>query len=175
MTCFNEEKLLDRFRDPNDPLKFLIVISKLLTGFDAPILQVMYLDKPMKDYNLPQAVCRTNRVYPGKTNGLIVDYLGIFDDLATALDFDEKAVQKDIANLDDLKKELPGVVAKSLSFFPGVDRTVGGYEGLIAAQDCLPDNETRDNFVAEYSVLSRLWEALSPDPCLGPYEKDYKC
>lgn len=169
-----EEKLLDRFRDPNDPLKFLIVTSKLLTGFDAPILQVMYLDKLMKDHNLLQAICRTNRVYPGKTHGLIVDYLGIFDDVATALDFDEKAVQKVITNLDDLKKELPGVVAKSLSFFPGVDRTVGGYEGLIAAQDCLPDNETRDKFAAEYSALSRLWEALSPDPCLGPYEKDYK-
>lgn len=169
-----EEKLLDRFRDPIDPLKFLIVTSKLLTGFDAPILQVMYLDKPMKDHNLLQAICRTNRVYPGKTHGLIVDYLGIFDDVAKALDFDEKAVQKVITNLDELKKELPGVVARCLAFFPGVDRTVGGYEGLIVAQDCLPDNETRDKFAAEYSVLSRLWEALSPDPCLGPYEKDYK-
>jgi type I restriction enzyme R subunit len=169
-----EEKLLDHFRDPNDPLKFLIVTSKLLTGFDAPILQVMYLDKPMKDHNLLQAICRTNRVYPGKTHGLTVDYLGIFDDVATALDFDEKAVQKVITNLDELKKELPGVVAKCLAFFPGVDRTVGGYEGLIAAQDCLPDNETRDKFAAEYSVLSMLWEALSPDPCLGPYEKDCK-
>jgi type I restriction enzyme R subunit len=169
-----EEKLLDRFRDPNDPLTFLIVTSKLLTGFDAPILQVMYLDKPMKDHNLLQAICRTNRVYPGKTHGLIVDYLGIFDDVATALDFDEKAVQKVITNLDELKKELPGQVAKCLAFFPNVDRTVGGYEGLIAAQDCLPDNNARDKFAAEYSVLSRLWEALSPDPCLGPYEKEYK-
>jgi type I restriction enzyme R subunit len=134
----------------------------------------MYLDKPMKDHNLLQAICRTNRVFSGKTHGLIVDYLGIFDDVATALDFDEKAVQKVITNLDELKKELPGQVTKCLSFFPNVDRTVGGYEGLIAAQDCLPDNETRDKFAAEYSVLSRLWEALSPDPCLGPYETDYK-
>ena len=169
-----EEKLLDRFRDPNDPLKFLIVTSKLLTGFDAPILQVMYLDKPMKDHNLLQAICRTNRIYPGKTHGLTVDYLGIFDDVASALDFDEKAVQKVITNLDGLKKELPGQVVKCRAFFPGVDRTVGGYEGLIAAQDCLPDNETRDRFAAEYSVLSRLWEALSPDSCLGPFEIDYK-
>lgn len=45
---------------------------------------------------------------------------------------------------------------------------------MIAAQDCLPDNETRDTFAAAYSVLSHLWEALSPDPCLGPHEKDYK-
>ncbi len=170
----DEEKLLDRFRDPDDPLKYLIVTSKLLTGFDAPILQVMYHDKPMKDHNLLQAICRTNRVYPSKTHGLIVDYLGIFDDVASALNFDESAVQKVITNLDELKKELPGVTAKCLAFFPEVDRTVGGYEGLIAAQDCLPDNETRDKFAAEYSVLSRLWEALSPDPCLGAYEKDYK-
>jgi len=169
-----EEKLLDRFRDPSDPLKFLIVTSKLLTGFDAPILQAMYLDKPVKDHNLLQAICRTNRIYPGKTHGLIIDYLGIFDDVATALDFDEKAVQKVITNLDELKKELPIQVTKCLAFFPEIDRSVGGYEGLIAAQDCLPDNETKDRFAAEFSVLSRLWEALSPDPCLSLYQADYK-
>ena len=170
----DEEKLLDRFRDPNDPLKFIIVTSKLLTGFDAPILQVMYLDKPMRDHNLLQAITRTNRVYPGKTHGLIVDYLGIFDDVANALDFDEKAVQQVITNLDELKKELPILVTKCLAFFPNVDRTVGGYEGLIEAQNCLPDNDTRDKLAAEFSALSRLWEALSPDPCLKPYEKDYR-
>lgn len=169
-----EEKLLDRFRDPNDPLKFLVVTSKLLTGFDAPILQTMYLDKPMHDHNLLQAICRTNRLYTGKTHGLIVDYLGIFDDVATALDFDEKAVQRVITNLDELKKDLPGQVAQCLSFFPNVDRTVGGYEGLMAAQDCLPNNETRDRFAAVFSVLSTVWEALSPDPCLSPYRNDYK-
>ena len=155
-------------------MKFLIVTSKLLTGFDAPILQAMYLDKPIRDHNLLQAICRTNRVFPNKTHGLIVDYLGIFDDVSSALDFDEKAVQKVITNLDELKKDLPGRVAKCLAYFPGVDRTISGYEGLIAAQDCLPDNETRDRFASDYSVLSRLWEALSPDPCLYPYQDDYR-
>ena len=58
-----EAKVLDDFRDPNNPLEIVIVTSKLLTGFDAPILQVMYLDKPMKDHTLLQAICRTNRVY----------------------------------------------------------------------------------------------------------------
>src|SRR5690606_15346090 len=91
LTREEEEKLLDRFRDPTDPLQILIVTSKLLTGFDAPILQAMYLDKPMKDHNLLQAICRTNRPYPSKTHGLIVDYLGIFDDVAKSLDFDEKS------------------------------------------------------------------------------------
>lgn len=168
-----EERLLDRFRDPADPLKFLIVTSKLLTGFDAPILQAMYLDKPLRDHNLLQAICRTNRPYPDKTHGLIVDYLGIFDEVADALDFDEKEVQNVITNLAELKQRLPQQVAACLAFFPGVDRTDGGYEGLIAAQECIPDNDKRDRFAAEYSVLSRLWEALSPDPVLQPYREDY--
>jgi type I restriction enzyme R subunit len=170
-----EEKLLDRFRDPADPLKFVIVTSKLLTGFDAPILQVMYLDKPMKDHNLLQAICRTNRTYgQEKTHGLIVDYIGIFDDVARALAFDEKAVQKVVSNIDELRKALPVQMQSCLAFFPHVDRTIGGYEGLMAAQQCLPNNNVRDKFAAEYSTLSTIWEALSPDPCLNPYEKDYR-
>jgi len=170
-----EEKLLDRFRDPADPLKFVIVTSKLLTGFDAPILQAMYLDKPMKDHNLLQAICRTNRTYgQEKTHGLIVDYIGIFDDVARALDFDEKAVQQVVTNIDELKKALPLQMQKCVGYFKGVDRTVGGYEGLSAAQQCLPDNETRDRFAADYSVLGRIWEALSPDPVLGPWKQDYR-
>ncbi|TAK45021.1 MAG: type I restriction endonuclease subunit R [Betaproteobacteria bacterium] len=170
-----EEKLLDRFRDPADPLQFVIVTSKLLTGFDAPILQVMYLDKPMKDHNLLQAICRTNRTFgQEKTHGLIVDYIGIFDDVARALDFDEKAVQQVMSNIEELRKALPLQVQKCVAFFDGVDRTVGGYEGLSAAQQCLPNNETRDRFAADYSVLGTIWEALSPDPSLGPWQTDYK-
>ena len=170
-----EEKLLDRFRDPADPLKYVIVTSKLLTGFDAPILQVMYLDKPMKDHNLLQAICRTNRTFgQEKTHGLIVDYIGIFDDVAKALDFDEKAVQQVVSNIEELRKALPVQVQKCLAFFPHVDRSVGGYDGLLAAQQCLPTNEFRDKFAANYIVLGTIWEALSPDPCLSPYEKDYR-
>ncbi len=167
--------MLDRFRDPADPLKYVIVTSKLLTGFDAPILQVMYLDKPMKDHNLLQAICRTNRTFgQEKTHGLIVDYIGIFDDVAKALDFDEKAVQQVVSNIEELRKALPVQVQKCLAFFPHVDRSVGGYEGLMAAQQCLPTNEVRDQFAASYIVLGTIWEALSPDPCLSPYEKDYR-
>src|SRR5439155_22581084 len=93
-----EEKLLDRFRDPSDPLKILIVTSKLLTGFDAPILQTMYLDKPLRDHTLSQAICRTNRPYgESKTHGLIVDYLGVFDDVAQAIQFDEEGITRVVA------------------------------------------------------------------------------
>lgn len=170
-----EEKLLDRFRDPKDPLKILIVTSKLLTGFDAPILQAMYLDKPLRDHTLLQAICRANRPYgDGKTHGLIVDYLGIFDDVAQALQFDEKGVQKAVSNIAELAAALPGALQKCLAYFAGCDRTLEGYEGLIAAQECLPTNELRDAFAAEFSLLARIWEAVSPDPVLTLYEKDYR-
>ena len=170
-----EEKLLDRFRDPADPLKMLIITSKLLTGFDAPILQVMYLDKPLRDHTLLQAICRTNRPYgETKTHGLIVDYLGVFDDVAQAIQFDEEGITRVVANINELKAKLPEAMQKCLAYFAGVDCTVTGYEGLITAQNCLPNNDTRDRFAADYSYLSRLWEAISPDPVLSPYEADYR-
>lgn len=169
-----EERILDRFRDQSDPLKILIVTSKLLTGFDAPILQTMYLDKLMKDHTLLQAVCRTNRPFPQKTHGLIVDYIGVFDDVAKSLTFDLKTIQRVITNISELKNKLPEAMGTCLSYFPKVDKTISGYEGLMAAQDCLPDNETRDKFAADYSYLSKLWEAISPDPILRGYKEDYR-
>jgi len=160
-----EEALLDRYRDPNDPLQLLIVTAKLLTGFDAPILQAMYLDKPMRDHTLLQAIARTNRTYgEKKTHGLIVDYLGVFDDIAQSLTFDEDTMRRVVSDIANLKVQLPTAMQKCLGYFVGVDRTVGGYEGLIAAQECLPNNDVRDAFAADYSILSDLWEALSPDP-----------
>lgn len=170
-----EEKLLDRFRDPKDPLKILIVTSKLLTGFDAPILQAMYLDKPLRDHTLLQAICRANRPYgEEKTHGLIVDYLGIFDDVAQALQFDERGVQKSVSNIAEFLAKLPAALQRCLAYFAGCDRTLQGYEGLIAAQECLPTNDARDAFAADFSILSRIWEAVSPDPGLTAHEKDYR-
>lgn len=170
-----EEKLLNRFRDANDPLKILIVTAKLLTGFDAPILQALYLDKPLRAHTLLQAICRTNRPYGDrKTHGLIIDYLGVFDDVAKALEFDEKGVKDVAGKLAEVKEHIATAMQKCLAFFPGVDRTLAGYEGLMAAQDCLPNNDVRDAFAAEYSVLGKLWEAVSPDPVLLPFEADYR-
>lgn len=170
-----EEKLLDRFRDPADPLKILIVTSKLLTGFDAPILQTMYLDKPLRDHTLLQAICRTNRPYGEmKTHGLIVDYLGVFDDVAEAIQFDEEGITRVVTNIAELVEQLPVAVEKCLSYFVSCDRTLEGYEGLIAAQECLPDNDRRDEFAADFSYLGRVWEAISPDPILSSYEDDYR-
>ena len=174
VTKDQQDKLIERFNDPKDPLKIFIVTAKLLTGFDAPILQTMYLDKSLKDHTLLQAICRTNRLFPEKHYGCIVDYFGIFDDAAEALKFDEKSVKEVIINLAKLEAQLPGAMAACLLHFPGVDRTVDGFEGLEAAQDCIDTNERRDAFAADFSYLNKLWEALSPADCINPYQTDYR-
>lgn len=170
-----ESKLLDYYRDPKTPLKLVIVTAKLLTGFDAPILQVMYLDKPMKDHNLLQTICRTNRTYDsGKTFGLIVDYIGIFDNVANALNFDEEGMKKVITNIEEVKKKLPQLVNDCMDYFAGIDTGKDDWEVLLEAQERLPDDKAKDRFAAYFRVLARAWEALSPDPCLTEYRDDYK-
>jgi type I restriction enzyme R subunit len=169
-----EEKILDRFRDPKDPLQIIIVTAKLLTGFDAPILQAMYLDKVLKDHTLLQAICRVNRPFPQKTHGLIVDYIGVFDDVAQSITFDEENIRQAIRGISELFDKLPSAMEQCLSYFKGLDRSVSGYEGLIAAQECLPNNEMRDKFALDYSFLSKLWEAISPNPILLPHKENYR-
>lgn len=169
-----QEKVIEKFNDTESPLKYLIVTAKLLTGFDAPILQTMYLDKSLKDHTLLQAICRTNRLFPNKTFGRIVDYFGVFDDTAQALAFDEESVRRVITNLQELRDKLPEWMDKCLLHFTGIDRTIGGFEGLQAAQDCINTNEKRDAFAKDYSTVTKLWEALSPDPILNIFEKDYR-
>jgi type I restriction enzyme R subunit len=79
--------LAERMKNPDDELKLVIVRDMWLTGFDAPCLHTLYIDKPMKGHNLMQAIARVNRVYKDKPGGLIVDYLGIAADLKKALSF----------------------------------------------------------------------------------------
>ena len=169
-----QKKIVEEFNDPNSSLKFIIVTAKLLTGFDAPILQTMYLDKSLKDHTLLQAICRTNRLFPKKNFGRIVDYFGVFDDTAQALAFDEETVKTVITNLQELRDKLKEQIDKSLSHFKGVNRNLGGFEGLEAAQNAIGSNEKRDAFAKDFSTLSKLWEALSPDDVLNTFQKDYK-
>lgn len=174
LTKDEQEKLIEKFNKPDSELKFLIVTAKLLTGFDAPILQTMYLDKSLKDHTLLQAICRTNRKFPNKTFGRIVDYFGVFDDAAKALEFDEEVMKKVITNLSSQLEELPRIMANNLAHFEGVDRTIEGFDGLQAAQDAIGTNEKRDAFASDYRQLANIWESLSPDPALEPYRADYR-
>ena len=170
-------------RQSSFPEDIQVERGHIFTGFggvlvensvQTPVQLVLYLDKPMKDHNLLQAICRVNRTYDeGKTNGLIVDYIGIFDNVAKALNFDESGMKKVITNIEEVKKQVPALMRKCLSYFMGVDRTVEGWEGLLATQECLPNNKAKDEFAADYRVLNRAWNALSPDPFLEPFKYDY--
>jgi type I restriction enzyme R subunit len=170
-----QEKLIELYNKPESPLKILIVTAKLLTGFDAPILQTMYLDKSLKDHTLLQAICRTNRLYPQKTFGCIVDYFGVFDDTARALQFDEASVKTIVSNLNELKGQISQAMANALSHFREMDRKVtDDFESLQAAQECIKTDEQKDAFAQDYIHLSKIWESLSPDTALSPYINDYK-
>ena len=173
LTADDLDELLRRYKNPDDPLKLLIVTSKLLAGFDAPINQAMYLDKPMRDHGLLQAICRTNRPYRNKSHGLVVDYIGVFDDVVQSLNFDQEGLDKIISNIEQLAQKLPDKINKCLEYFP-IDREKSGYEGLVEAQLCLDDSGRQDEFAADYSVLARYWEALSPRISTRQYVKDYK-
>ena len=167
-------KIVEEFNDAQSDLKFIIVTAKLLTGFDAPILQTMYLDKSIKDHTLLQAICRTNRLYKGKSFGRIVDYFGVFDDAAKALQFDEESIKTVISNLSELRNKLPKAMKEALSHFVGVDRSIDGFEGLEAAQNAIGNNDKKDAFAKDYKFLSKIWESLSPDNILNLYQEDYK-
>lgn len=169
-----QEKIVEEYNNADSPLKFIIVTAKLLTGFDAPILQTLYLDKSIKDVTLLQAICRTNRLYPNKHFGRIVDYFGIFDDTAQALQFDEKTMQSIVNNLNELKEKVPTLMQNALVHFESVDRTLEGFEGLEAAQNAIKTDELKDAFAKDYKLLMKIWESLSPDRVLDPYQADYR-
>jgi type I restriction enzyme R subunit len=88
--------------------------------------------------------------------------------------FDEREMITVVRNLAELREKLPGAIKKCLDYFPDIDRSVTGYEGLMAAQEHLPNDEIKDKFATDFSYLSRLWEALSPDACLEEYKDAYR-
>jgi len=156
------------------PLKILIVCDRLLTGFDAPVEQVMYLDKPLRDHNLLQAIARTNRPLPlmKKRTGLVVDFFGIFTNLEKALNFDENIREESLIDWDALRATVPGEVARCLEMFEGIP-IADTRECLLAALRRLRDPEAAKNFEHNFRSLERLWEAVAPDPCLYPHRHDY--
>ena len=159
----NDEKYEDWAKNTfknGDDIDILIVKDKLLTGFDAPIARVLYVDKPMKDHNLLQAIARVNRIAPGKPNGLIVDFWGLFKQLNSAMDIytDSEAGLKDIDDEDkqealkgpeDCKKELEISHSELLGYFKNVS-----LEDAEATQLYLADTDVRKEFYDKLSNYS---------------------
>jgi len=175
-----EAKLKQRFTAPEDPLCFLIVTAKLLTGFDAPVEQVMYLDRPLRRHTLFQAITRTNRrfTHPNgqeKRHGLIVDYIGLGNQIALAL----KAADPDRGgerpvDVEDLVSEFEATIAAALERFSGIDRTDRSFQALQDALERLADAEVRDAYARSFVAVETLWEFLDPHEALTPHAADYK-
>lgn len=169
------EKVIEQFKDPAHPLKFLLVCDMLLTGFDAPIEQVMYLDKPLRDHNLLQAIARTNRVYPNKGCGKIIDYYGVTKNLYDALNFDESVVDSAMINIDKLKEDFKKVLDEVMSLFEGVNIEDPSIDNLRRCLKIFIDNQTKQQFFKDkYGRLKMLFEILSPDPFLIEYLRTFE-
>ena len=156
------------------PLKILIVCDRLLTGFDAPVEQVMYLDKPLRDHNLLQAIARTNRPLPSmkKQSGVVVDYFGVFANLEKALNFDESVREESLIDWDSLRETVPIEVGRCMATFTDIV-IEDTRECLMSALRRLGEPEVAKNFEQNFRSLERLWEAVSPDPCLYPHRFEY--
>lgn len=175
-----EEALLNRFRNISDPMKFLIVTSKLGTGFNAPIEGVLYLDKPLKLHTLFQTITRTNRPWSHpdtrqpKEYGLIVDYIGLGDGFARAMKpSDPDAAQAKIDD-DALLDEFATSLDTLLDRFIGINRAVADFATLEAAIERVPPGSSRDRFAADFAYVEGIWEALAPDARLEPRKADYR-
>jgi type I restriction enzyme R subunit len=158
--------IVDRFKEEDYP-KILIVTDMLLTGFDAPILQTMYLDKPLKEHRLLQAIARTNRPYKDvKEAGLIIDYVGILKELTRAL---EKYTREDVKGvllpIDELRQDFIRTLDDTLALFEGVPTDKYDRETLLKAFETITvDEKKTKKFEENYRKLRRLFELLGAEP-----------
>ena len=174
-----EAEVRKRFRKPDEDPKILIVTEKLLTGYDAPILYAMYLDKPLRDHVLLQAIARVNRPYEDrtgrkKTSGLIVDFVGIFNNLERALAFDSQDVEGVVEGLDVLKAHFRELMEKGQREVLPIVAGKTGDKAIEAVLERFRDEKERNAFYAYIRELQEAYEILSPDPFLRPFLEDYR-
>ncbi len=177
----NEGKLKRRFKDPDDPLKIIVVCDKWTTGFDCPPLHTLYIDRPMKNHNLLQAIGRVNRVYKDKPGGLVVDYIGIAEDLRQALDKYTSDIQEmamvDVETAVEVMKQKHYKVSQYLS---RID-----YEGwqelselelsrLIhrAESEVIATEEKQEEFMQAVAELKRAFALVTPHNAASEIRSD---
>jgi type I restriction enzyme R subunit len=173
----DEKKVRKDFIRKTEKPKILIVTEKLLTGFDAPILYCMYLDKPMRDHVLLQAIARVNRPYEDneglvKPYGFVLDFVGIFEKLEKALAFDSDVVTSVIQNIEVLKQLFATMMNEQapnyLPFAKGWDDKAK--EKAIAHFE---DKNRRGDFFKWFRQLQNLYDIISPDAFMRPFIDDY--
>lgn len=175
-----EEQVRLLFKKPAENPKILIVTDKLLTGYDAPPLYCLYLDKPMRDHVLLQSIARVNRPYVDaegvqKRVGLVVDFVGVLRELKKALQFDSSDVGGVIEDLDVLLQDFLQRIAQARQDY--LDANAEGalderLEKLVFGRFLEP--EARKSFFEQYKEIESLWEILSPSPELRDHIASYK-
>jgi type I restriction enzyme R subunit len=175
----NDEDLGERFKDPRDPFRLVFVCAMWMTGFDVPSCSTIYLDRPIRNHSLMQTIARANRVFPEKENGLIVDYVGVFRHLETALavyaaargtEGDLDIIREKSALIRELEDELGELITFSTRW--DVDlQALSAAEGFeyvalrnAAVEALLIDDVTRRSYLQRSDAVRRLFAAILPDP-----------
>ena len=173
-----EKEIRKKFSDKDEQPKILIVTQKLLTGFDVPILYCIYLDKPMRDHVLLQAIARVNRPYEDndgliKPYGFVLDFVGIFENLEKALAFDSDVVGSVIRNIDVLKELFAELMREDAAHYLPFAR---GWDDRAKerAIEHFEDTEGREAFFKFFKQLQNIYTILSPDAFLHPFIDDYQ-
>ena len=168
----HQKTVIKNFTKPlsEDPTAFLIVKDMLLTGFDAPVVQVMYIDRSLKDHTLMQAIARVNRTYKGKQAGFIVDYYGLSDHLTEALDmFSSEDVDGTYVTLRDELPKLKAAHTRVASVFSGMKgNDVDDYVLF------LKDEALRQQFDMAFKRFARQMDVVLPDVAAKPFVADLK-
>ncbi|MEC2072482.1 type I restriction endonuclease subunit R [Alkalihalophilus marmarensis] len=167
-----EKDYIRRFKKPlaEDRLAFIIVCDKLLTGFDAPIEQVMYLDRPLKEHNLLQAIARTNRTYDKKDYGLIVDYYGVSRFLEQALGiFTKSDVQGALKPIDSEIPRLQSRHRAAMNYFDYINRS-----NADACVQVLEPEDIRNEFETAFKRFAQSMDMVMPNPKAQPFVDDLK-
>lgn len=168
----HQKQVIKNFTKPmdEDPTSFLIVKDMLLTGFDAPIAQVMYIDRSLKDHTLMQAIARVNRTYKGKACGYVVDYYGLSDYLTDALNqFSSEDVEGTYHTLKDEIPRLKAAHTRVAAIFSGVKGT--DVDDYVLH---LKDEDTRQQFELAFKKFAKQMEVILPDTAAKPFIPDLK-
>lgn len=173
-----EKQVRKSFRNPEALPKILIVTEKLLTGFDAPILYCIYLDKPMRDHVLLQAIARVNRPYEDeegrkKPCGFVLDFVGVFEHLEKALAFDSADIEGVMHDLEVLRKRFAERMARARADYLPMVRDGQPDTRVEAVLVHFGDEDARQQYYGFYRELSDIYEILSPDAFLRDYIDDY--
>jgi len=173
-TAEEEKRIRKAFRNPKKEPKILIVTEKLLTGFDAPVLYCMYLDKPMRDHVLLQAIARVNRPYEDdegrkKPTGFVLDIVGIFNNLEKALAFDSTDITGIVNDIAVLKTRFTQLMGEAQATYLGLAGGKTQDKAVEAVLEYFMDENRRHTFYKFFHELSDDYEIISPDAFLRPY------